>query len=45
MHNLTILHMFNLSMLFNVRVLFCYPCCVTLVEVGGDELALGIPFM
>ena len=45
MHNLTILHVFNLSMLFNVCVLFCYPCCVTVIEIGGDELALGIRFM
>ena len=45
MPNLTILHVFSLSMLFTVYVLFCYPCCVTLIEIGGDALVSGFPFM
>ena len=45
MHNLMILHMFNFSMLFHVCEFFRYPCCVTLIEIGGDVLALGIPFL
>ena len=45
MHRLTILHMFNLSILFHVCVLYCDACCVILIEIGGDELALRIPFM
>ena len=44
-HNLTTTHIFNFSMLFNVCEFFCYPCRATPIEIGGDVLALGIPFI
>ena len=45
MHNVGILHMSILSLLFNICEQCWYHRCVTSIEIGGDVLALGIRFI
>ena len=44
MHNVEILYMSILSMLFDICDQWCYQRCVTPIEIGVDVLALGIRF-
>ena len=45
MHDVRILYMSVLSLLFNIVEQFLYQRCVTSIEIGGNVLALGIRFI